>query len=435
MWGVVSDHLLLVFLYVVLWVGLALYKNLYSSKRTVTLPREVLDVCWVTTVAVAVAVVIPRALIFRGGEINREFIAIFWTLSLCSQVLLRVVVRTTLRLLRRHGRNIRRVLIVGSNRRSLRLLQKMGSSPDFGLQAVGYIDDPSGIHPDTLGGVLPALGGLDDLERLLESEAIDEVFVTLPIKSYYGKVAKMVGICEEVGVEVKVLSDLFALKLARDSIYMLDDISLLHFTTVQVDEFSMWVKRSFDWIVSGLGLLLLAPLFLIVSALIRMSSRGPVFFRQERVGWHQRRFTLLKFRSMCDNADEMKAQLLHLSEVEGPVFKMKNDPRVTRIGRFLRKYSIDELPQLVNVFRGDMSLVGPRPPIPSEVERYNWWQKRRLSVRPGITCLWQVGGRSQKPFDWWISQDLKYIDNWSLLLDLKILARTIPAVFRGRGAY
>ncbi len=186
--------------------------------------------------------------------------------------------------------------------------------------------------------------------------------------------------------------------------------------------------------VSSIALFLLLPLFLLVSLLIKLDSRGPIFFIQERVGLNKRRFKLFKFRTMTPNAEELRDQLAELNEVSGPVFKIKNDPRLTRVGKWLRKMSIDELPQLINVLIGNMSLVGPRPPIPTEVEQYKWRDRRRLSMKPGITCLWQVNGRSNVPFERWMELDKEYIDNWSLWLDFKILAKTIPAVIRGSGA-
>jgi len=194
------------------------------------------------------------------------------------------------------------------------------------------------------------------------------------------------------------------------------------------------VKKSFDVALSFVLLVLLSPLFLLVAILIKLNSKGPVFFTQERVGFNKRRFKLFKFRTMVDNAEKLREELEEQNEVSGPVFKIKNDPRITPIGKWLRRISMDELPQLINVLKGEMSLVGPRPPIPSEVERYEWKDRRRLSMKPGITCLWQINGRSNIPFEKWMKLDKEYIDNWSLWLDLKILAKTIPAIIRGSGA-
>ena len=194
------------------------------------------------------------------------------------------------------------------------------------------------------------------------------------------------------------------------------------------------VKRLIDIITSAILLVLFSPLFAIVSILIKTTSKGPIFFRQQRVSYNGRQFSFLKFRTMIENAEELKKDLMELNEMDGPVFKIKNDPRTTKVGRFLRKTSIDELPQLINVLKGDMSLVGPRPPLPSEVLEYGLADRRRLSMRPGITCIWQVNGRNDISFEKWMELDREYIDNWSLGLDLKILAKTIPSVIRGSGA-
>jgi exopolysaccharide biosynthesis polyprenyl glycosylphosphotransferase len=196
----------------------------------------------------------------------------------------------------------------------------------------------------------------------------------------------------------------------------------------------MAMKRLFDIVVSAVALWMLVPLFAVVALLIKLSSRGPILFKQERVGQHGRPFHMLKFRSMVVNAEELKAKLAAQNEMSGPVFKMKNDPRVTWIGRFIRKFSIDELPQFINVLRGEMSIVGPRPPVPGEVARYEPWQRRRLSVRPGLTCIWQVSGRNQISFEEWMYLDMQYIDHWSLKDDLSLLLRTVPVVLTGRGA-
>jgi exopolysaccharide biosynthesis polyprenyl glycosylphosphotransferase len=222
--------------------------------------------------------------------------------------------------------------------------------------------------------------------------------------------------------------------IAKYSLGELEGIPLLSFLTLPKNMAQLFVKQLFDYLGAFFLVLLLSPLFLLIAIMIKISSPGPVIFKQIRCGLNGRKFTFYKFRSMIANAEEIKPNLEELNEATGPVFKIKNDPRVTSIGRFLRKTSIDELPQLFNVLKGDMSLVGPRPPLPSEVEKYEWWQRRRLSMKPGLTCIWQVSGRSKLDFDTWMKMDLEYIDNWSLGLDFKILFKTIPAVLSGKGA-
>jgi exopolysaccharide biosynthesis polyprenyl glycosylphosphotransferase len=213
-----------------------------------------------------------------------------------------------------------------------------------------------------------------------------------------------------------------------------DDIPCVTLHSAPIENWHLTLKRALDVLLSSFSLVMLAPLMCLSAILIKLDSKGPVFFTQERMGLNKRRFKVLKFRTMVHNAESLQARIRKLNEVAGPVFKIKNDPRLTRVGKWLRKSSIDELPQLINVFKGDMSLVGPRPPIPSEVEEYEWKDVRRLSMKPGITCLWQINGRSTVSFDKWMELDKEYIDNWSLWLDFKILAKTIPAVLRGTGA-
>jgi exopolysaccharide biosynthesis polyprenyl glycosylphosphotransferase len=238
-----------------------------------------------------------------------------------------------------------------------------------------------------------------------------------------------------IGVSASVAVDLFNLKWSMGRETSLVGIPMLTFDMTPTNAVALFVKRACDVIISTFALVMISPLYLIVAILIKTTSQGGVYFTQERCGLHGRKFKLYKFRTMEQNAEQKLKDLLVYNEMQGPVFKMENDPRITKIGKFLRKYSLDELPQLWNVFHGDMSLVGPRPPLPSEVKKYDPWHQRRLSIRPGITCIWQASGRNRiSDFDQWVAMDLEYIDNWSLLLDFKILFKTIPAVFSGVGA-
>jgi exopolysaccharide biosynthesis polyprenyl glycosylphosphotransferase len=277
---------------------------------------------------------------------------------------------------------------------------------------------------------------VSELDSVIAKQPVDEVLVALPMDKYGGLVETIVRHCEEQGIVVRVRTDMFNLRIGR---WQVDEVNGLSMVTVQTGPTDGWqliVKRVIDISVSATMLLLLLPLFLAVALLIKLSSRGPVLFKQERIGLNKHRFRLLKFRTMTDGAEKTQTSLEILNEANGPVFKIKDDPRITRIGKFLRRSSIDELPQLFNVLRGDMSLVGPRPLPLRDFERVNsLWHKRRVSVKPGMTCLWQVNGRSNINFDYWVKMDLEYIDNWSLGLDLKILLKTIPAVLKGSGAY
>jgi len=277
---------------------------------------------------------------------------------------------------------------------------------------------------------------LADLGTIISHEPVDEVIVALPLRRRRDLIEKIVEACEEQGIMVRVRTDLFDLRVARPQVDTIDGVPVVTIRSGPDDGWQLVLKRVIDILGSAALLLLLAPLLLLVALLIRLDSPGPVLFMQERVGLNRRRFKLLKFRTMVQEADKKQELFEALNEADGPVFKIKNDPRVTRLGRVLRQFSIDELPQLINVLKGEMSLVGPRPLPLRDVKLIDaQWHKRRFSVKPGLTCLWQVNGRSDVSFERWVRMDLEYIDTWSLSLDLKILLKTIPVVFRGSGAY
>jgi exopolysaccharide biosynthesis polyprenyl glycosylphosphotransferase len=277
---------------------------------------------------------------------------------------------------------------------------------------------------------------LAGLRKFMRSNVVDEVVVTLPMRSLHSYASEIAELCEEQGILLRVVSNIFDLKRARTKAEDFEgDSHITHRTGTVVAGWPAVIKWSVDFTVSLVLVVFFSPLFLLVAALIKLTSPGPVFFLQERLGLNKRRFKIYKFRTMTADAESRMKEIEHLNEVSGPVFKIKNDPRITAIGKFLRSTSIDELPQLFNVLKGDMSLVGPRPMAVRDYEGFNEdWQRRRFSVRPGITCLWQVLGRNSIPFEQWMELDLQYIDRWSLWLDFQILMKTIPAVLKGSGA-
>jgi exopolysaccharide biosynthesis polyprenyl glycosylphosphotransferase len=277
------------------------------------------------------------------------------------------------------------------------------------------------------------IGRIRDIPRILREYVIDRIIFVVP-RMWLNRIEDAIHHCEREGISTAISVDLFKPKLAQLRQADFAGIPLIIFQTSTAKEWQLFFKRTFDMVISLVALVLLFPLFLFSAIGIKISSRGPIFFRQERCGMNGRKFTLLKFRSMYVGADMRKRELERQSEMRGPVFKMKRDPRVSKFGRFMRKFSIDELPQLFNVLSGDMSLVGPRPPLPAEVEMYETWQRRRLSMKPGLTCIWQVSGRNKVDFEKWMEMDLQYIDNFSLWLDLKILVRTFFVVLTGYGA-
>jgi exopolysaccharide biosynthesis polyprenyl glycosylphosphotransferase len=277
------------------------------------------------------------------------------------------------------------------------------------------------------------LGSVDELAQVLERHVIDMVVISAA-PDRMKDLERVVAVCDEQGVPVKLALDLLPARDAHLEVEELEGIPLLSLASGPQDVIPLLAKRAFDITLSVLGFVLLSPILAIVAVAVRVDSPGPVLFRQRRIGLNGREFTLYKFRSMRVGAEDELHALREHNEADGPVFKMREDPRVTGVGRFIRRTSIDELPQLWNVLRGEMSVVGPRPPLPDEVKRYQRWQRRRLSMKPGITCTWQVSGRSDLEFDRWMELDLAYIDSWSLWGDLQIVARTIPAVLLRRGA-
>ncbi len=397
---------------------------LYRSKRLSSWRHELGDA--VKAASLCALALAALALLAQWGVVTRGVVLGFWLLAAAMMFVMRIVKRAVLRQFRLHGRNLRRMVIVGTGARARQMAEKIAGHPELGYQLIGFIDNVK--EPDVL-------GPLDHMAQLLSSNVVDEMLIALPIKTFYEEMANIVQVAEDQGVTVRMLSDLFNLRLARAVADQLEDTPIVSLYTGPQINWMTTLKRVIDFIGSILLLTLLAPVLTVIAALIKLTSPGPVFFIQERVGYNKRRFRMFKFRTMIPDAEQRQAEVEHLNEVSGPVFKIRNDPRVTPIGAFLRKTSLDELPQLFNVVLGDLSLVGPRPMSVRDFERFHeFWFNRRFSVKPGITCIWQVSGRSQTSFDQWIQQDLDYIDNWSLALDLKILCKTIPAVMRGTGA-
>jgi exopolysaccharide biosynthesis polyprenyl glycosylphosphotransferase len=277
------------------------------------------------------------------------------------------------------------------------------------------------------------LGSMADLDRITEGNVIDE-FLFVGGHPNLGSLDRIMELCREQGIRIRVAADFFPIKVTNLSMEFLENVPIITFSSTPDHVVALLVKRALDVLVSSICLLLLMPIFILVGLLVKCTSKGPAIYRQVRCGLFGRKFTLYKFRSMYEGADDVLWEIKHLNEMDGPTFKMRNDPRVTPFGRFLRKSSIDEWPQFWNVLKGEMSLVGPRAPLPEEVKEYARWQRRRLSVKPGITCLWQISGRSEIDFDEWMKLDLHYIDNWSFFLDLKILLFTFPVVIFGKGA-
>ncbi|MFQ5740635.1 MAG: sugar transferase [Acidobacteriota bacterium] len=324
------------------------------------------------------------------------------------------------------------LLIVGTGERALMLEQLLARFRRWGFHVLGYvsIEDQAAPVPGT-----KLLGTLEDLPRLLcDHIAADEIIFVGSDLTDLASFEGMIKLCEELGLRIRVAADFFPTSTSRVSMEFLESLPLITFSTVPDHGVSLVAKRVVDFFVAAASLALLSPLLLLIAILVRLTSSGPILYCQTRSGLYGRKFNLVKFRTMIEGAEDRLWEVRHLNEMSGPVFKMRNDPRVTSLGKYLRKYSLDELPQFWNVIKGEMSIVGPRAPLPEEVHLYSLRQRRRLSVKPGITCLWQVSGRNDIDFQKWMDLDLDYIDNWSFWLDLRIMLKTIPAVFGARGA-
>jgi exopolysaccharide biosynthesis polyprenyl glycosylphosphotransferase len=335
-------------------------------------------------------------------------------------------------MLYRLGLGETRLLVVGSGRLGKMIMQNIVANPNLGYSIVGFLHDMN--EPPSDFGRFKMLGTLEDLGMVIRSMPVDEVIIALP--SYlHEQSIRSVRLCERFGTSFKLVPDLYELSLSRIDMETVEGIPLIGIKQVSLNSFQSLITRLVDISLSVLLIVLGSPVWLCIALAIRLSSPGEIIYKQTRIGLNGRPFKVYKFRSMYKNADQVLAALWAKNEAQGPLFKMKEDPRITRVGKFLRRTSFDEFPQLINVIKGDMSLVGPRPPLPHEVAQYEEWQKGRLAIKPGMTGLWQVRGRSDISFDEGVLMDLYYIENWSLRLYFQILLRTIPVVLFSRGAY
>jgi exopolysaccharide biosynthesis polyprenyl glycosylphosphotransferase len=396
----------------------------YLSHRMSHLSRQIRETLLATTLITAVLVVLPLRMEFA----TKSFYVVFWSLTFAVLFLTRLFGQHVLYYIRSFGRNQRSIVIIGEGLDAATLGDRIEQEPTLGYRLARIIDVELFQQPE--------ISVVEQLNMIVARQPIDEVLLALRMNRYGPLVETIVRLCEEQGILVRVRTEVFNLRVASSYVDDLHGIPVMTIQSGPLDSWQLVLKRLIDILGSAVLLIAFAPLFILVALLIRIDSAGPLLFAQERVGLNKRRFKILKFRTMVVDAEKQQETLEHLNEVEGPVFKIKEDPRITRVGALLRRFSIDELPQLINVFKGEMSLVGPRPLPVRDVDRIDaQWHKRRFSIKPGITCLWQVNGRSNIGFNEWVRLDLDYIDKWSLGLDLVILLKTIPAVFKGPGAY
>jgi len=434
----INNYLWLLFVIIPLWGILLHYNNLYYSQR-----GKALRSVWVKIIkadAEGLLVLGAFFFVFKIHNLNRTLILLFILITTLLLILERFIVLKSLQYLRKKGKNVRNLLIVGTGERAKRFIKNINKHSETGFRIVGCLD----IDPNKVGGSIEGakiIGLSDQLSEILHSEVVDDVIYALPwSKDYLRQIKSYLSICQQLGINGRIIADfynwhdIFSGKIFIDELL---DVPLISFSTNTGQLLHLYFKRFIDLVVSLAAIIILSPVMLIVAVIIKLTSSGSIIFRQNRSGLNGRKFHLYKFRTMVENAESQQGALRELNKMSGPVFKMDDDPRdprVTWVGKFLRKTSLDELPQLFNVLDGSMSLVGPRPLPVYEAAHIKHDDRRRLSMKPGITCLWQINGRNDIDFDQWMKLDLQYVDNWSLRLDFKILLKTIPVVLIGKGA-
>lgn len=417
------------------WIGIFDYFIRYKADRLVAFNTQLMNLVKATSLASFWLMIVCA--LFSVKSVNILNILIFFAVVSAIGIFSRLFLRVLLLSARRSGYNYRYLLVVGANERACEVAGKIDEKPELGYKNVGFVAET----PEAMAewgkreqGNWKLLGLLANLRNILMEERVDEIIVCLPVETRFSDITTIVQHARDLGIVVRLMPDFADGSLLRN--LHVEEFEDEYVVTLFREQMlvQLLLKRLIDAALSLTVLIILSPLMVFVVILIKLTSPGPVLFVQNRVGMNQRQFKLYKFRSMVVDAEDRKNALEHLNERDGPVFKIEHDPRTTKLGRFLRRTSIDELPQLFNVLSGEMSLVGPRPPLPDEVKRYEWLFRKRLSVKPGITCIWQISGRNNVSFDRWMEMDHEYIENWSLWLDLKILLKTVPAVLFVRGA-
>ncbi len=418
------EYFVLFLLYLFLWIISSNIYKIYGSRRFMSAWREFRQMIKAHFFSFASCILLLY--LYNPNLLRNRFIFYFGFFVVCLTIGFHIAIRLILQAWRKTGRNTRCILILGSGPAAELYLQKVKDNPQLGYKVIGY------LAPTKNGLKIPYLGDYSKLESVIKMNIVDLTVVTDVVTD--DEIQKSIGLLNIMGINIAVLLDEVVSKVAQSRPVDFGGLPMVVYDSHPRRPWQELVKRGFDIIFSSIGLILISPVFLLVALAVKMTSKGPAIFSQERVGLNGRAFRMYKFRSMVVNAEEIKERLAHLNEMSGPVFKITNDPRVTSVGRFIRKTSLDELPQLINVLIGNMSLVGPRPPLSKEVNLYDLKHRKRLAVRPGITCIWQISGRNQVGFEEWMEMDAEYVDRWSLWLDFEILAKTVPVVLGRRGA-
>jgi exopolysaccharide biosynthesis polyprenyl glycosylphosphotransferase len=426
-----SHYLPLLIAFLVIWAVVGYFSSFYRDLELSNPVQQILNI--VSQLGIVLMVIYAGLFLIRRGDVSRTYVLLIVAVDFVLLLVGRAASYSGVSFMRDRLGRFHFLLIVGCGPRACEMASLIEESRGMGLRLVGFVDpEPGAPATANVGGyeVFP----LSSINSILQNHVIDEVVFAVNMQEL-ARLEPVMEHCADLGIRTRVQLEFLPPAYSRIYLENFRDVQLLSLSSAPDSELRLFFKRAFDVTLSFVALVLLSPLYASIAAMIRITSPGPVLFQQTRCGLGGRRFTLYKFRSMINNAEQMRAELHQLNELDGPVFKISDDPRITTVGRWLRRFSLDELPQLWNVFRGDMSFVGPRPAVPEEVEQYEDWQRRRLRMRPGLTCTWVLEGRNHVDFNRWMQLDLKYIDNWSLWLDTKIFLRTIPIVLSGRGAY
>jgi len=430
----IFEHYLRVLVFItILWLAVFKFVGLYESKRSAALMDEIAGLF--LGVTLSTLLLLGLLFLYREFWFSRLVLLNAWLIAFVLLAGFRFLIFFLRRWWYVRGWGVRRILILGTDEIGQVLANKIRNDRALGYKIVGFLDDdPVKKGQSFFGFPVIDVISIAKIKEMIERERVEEIIIAgAGLKTE--KILDIITECERYGIEFKIVPGILELISSRLDVDELGGIPLLTVTEIQLQGLNALIKRLSDLVLSALLIIILSPILILFALLVKITSPGPVSFPHQRIGLNGHAFAMLKFRSMVKEAEAIFPQLKHLSEVEGHIFKMKDDPRVTPLGRFMRRWSIDELPQLFNVFLGQMSLVGPRPPLPREVEKYSPWHKKRLRVRPGITGLWQVSGRSLLPFEEMVRLDIYYIENWSLWQDIKILLRSLPVVIFGTGAY
>jgi len=425
--GFTDEYTILVLLIVPVWYILLKLFNLTKFHRVKA--YSVILIEYILVITLGFAIIFLAIFTLNLTTISRIVIYLFSIINLFLLFSNKILIYLVFKKYRQKGYNTRNLLIIADETADI-FIQKVINNKFWGYKIKLIVSDSSKIIRKYNKHLI--LPGTTNISQYIELEAIDEVIYCKKINDL-SEIKSLIFSCREIGVVFRMHSQLFSLVSTKAELQYFDEIPFFTFSNTASSYFSLKVKLLIDWFASLAILLLSSPMLLLIALLVKFTSQGPVFFKQKRVGLRGRLFYAYKFRTMVQNAEELKETLAAENEQDGPVFKIKNDPRITKIGKFLRKTSLDEFPQFINVLKGDMSIVGPRPAVPSEVKQYKRWQLRRLSMKPGITCIWQVSGRNEISFEEWMKLDLQYIDTWSLSLDFILILKTINVILKADG--